>query len=219
MGLLIIEMRNAYCQNSYIICCGIKDCDFMKKIFKKKNAIVTIGIMGISGLFVGGFSIQAPDNHIANVSQIREMDSSNNDTVVDTVSYKAPVKKPAPKKKAPVKKVVSKGDRIANAAKGQIGRRQDCARAVSNALQAAHINFYNWPKYYKTLGHTVAAKDARPGDLIYYANNGMGGSHIAVYIGNGQAIHGGWNGYTTARFSARLPYASAPQYIRVDKGW
>ena len=38
------------------------------------------------------------------------------------------------------------------------------------------------------------AWEAGAGDLIYYANGGMGLAHIAVYIGNGVAVHGGWNG-------------------------
>lgn len=110
-----------------------------------------------------------------------------------------------------------KGQAIAAAAKAQIGRGQDCTALVSNSLRAVGINFHGWPKDYLSLGHTVSASEAQPGDIIYYASNGFGQSHVAIYIGNGQAIHGGWNGGTTAQFSANLPTASSPVFIRVDR--
>ncbi|WP_238148282.1 NlpC/P60 family protein [Rothia halotolerans] len=109
------------------------------------------------------------------------------------------------------------GAAVVSAAKSQIGVQQDCTALVSNALRSAGINFHGWPADYQQLGHTVSAGEAKPGDLIYYASNGMGQSHIAVYIGNGQAIHGGWEGGTTAQFSADLPAASSPVYISVDR--
>jgi cell wall-associated NlpC family hydrolase len=109
------------------------------------------------------------------------------------------------------------GAAVVAAAKSQIGVQQDCTALVSNALRSVGINFHGWPADYQQLGHTVSAGEAKPGDLIYYASNGMGQSHIAVYIGNGQAIHGGWEGGTTAQFSADLPAASSPVYISVDR--
>jgi cell wall-associated NlpC family hydrolase len=64
-----------------------------------------------------------------------------------------------------------------------------------------------------SLGTQVPATNAVPGDLIYYQNGGMGLAHIAVYIGNGQAVHGGWNGNQTVIFSANV--GSGPVFIRV----
>lgn len=113
-------------------------------------------------------------------------------------------------------KSTSRGSAIANAAKAQIGVNQDCTMLATNSLKAVGINFHGWPKEYLQLGQVISANEAKPGDLIYYASNGMGQSHIAVYIGNGQAIHGGWNGYTTAQFSANLPAASTPIYISMS---
>ncbi|OAX67829.1 hypothetical protein A5N15_00195 [Rothia kristinae] len=103
------------------------------------------------------------------------------------------------------------------AARAQLGRHQDCTALVTNSLRAAGINFHGWPKDYLSLGHTVSASEAKPGDIIYYASNGFGGSHVAIYLGNGRAIHGGWEGGTTAEFSAYLPAASAPVFIHVDR--
>lgn len=121
--------------------------------------------------------------------------------------------KPAPA--APVAPAPSsgKGSVIAQAAYAQIGVSQDCTALATNALAAAGINFHGWPAGYLSLGPTVSAAEAKPGDLIYYQNGGMGMAHIAVYVGNGQAIHGGWNGGTTVLFSSNV--GSGPVFIRV----
>jgi cell wall-associated NlpC family hydrolase len=102
---------------------------------------------------------------------------------------------------------------IAAAAQAQVGVMQDCTRLVSNALAAAGINFHGWPAGYLSLGRTVSAAEAVPGDLLYYQDGGMGVAHIAVYIGNGQAVHGGWNGNQTVTGSAYV--GSGPVFIRV----
>nr|WP_247829114.1 NlpC/P60 family protein [Arthrobacter antioxidans] len=102
---------------------------------------------------------------------------------------------------------------IAAAAKGQLGVTQDCTRLASNSLAAAGINFHGWPAGYLSLGRTVSAGEAIPGDLVYYADGGMGMAHIAVYIGGGQAIHGGFNGNSTVVAPAEL--GSGGVYIRV----
>lgn len=102
---------------------------------------------------------------------------------------------------------------IASAALAQVGRMQDCTMLVTNALAVAGINFHDWPAGYYGLGHAVSASEAIPGDLIYYSNGGAGLAHIAVYIGNGQAVHGGWNGNQTVVSSTNV--GSGPAFIRV----
>ncbi|MGW9412927.1 NlpC/P60 family protein [Arthrobacter cupressi] len=115
---------------------------------------------------------------------------------------------------APATKVASgKGAAIAAAAYAQLGVAQDCTALASNSLAAVGINFHGWPADYLSLGRTVSAAEAQPGDLIYYQNGGMGMAHIAVYVGNGMAVHGGWNGGTTALYSANV--GSGPVFIRV----
>jgi cell wall-associated NlpC family hydrolase len=84
---------------------------------------------------------------------------------------------------------------------------------VTNSLAAVGIHFHGWPADYLSLGRVVPASEAQPGDLAYYVNGGMGLAHIAVYVGNGQAVHGGWNGNTTALFSVNV--GSGPVFIRV----
>ena len=107
----------------------------------------------------------------------------------------------------------NKGAAIYQAALSQLGVFQDCTMLVTNALKAVGINFHDWPAGYMSLGTVVPASQAQPGDLIYYANGGMGLAHIAVYAGNGQAIHGGWLGNQTALNTANV--GSGAVYIRV----
>ena len=107
----------------------------------------------------------------------------------------------------------NKGAAIYQAALAQLGTFQDCTLLVTNALKAVGINFHDWPAGYMSLGTVVPASQAQHGDLVYYANGGMGAAHIGVYAGNGQAIHGGWNGNQTVLNTANL--GSGPVYIRV----
>ncbi len=119
----------------------------------------------------------------------------------------APAPAPAPAAASGV------GATIAAAAYAQLGVVQDCTALVSNSLAAAGISYHGWPAGYLSLGRTVSAAEAQPGDLAYYADGGMGVAHIAVYVGNGQAIHGGWTGNQTVLFSANV--GSGPVFIAI----
>jgi len=141
-------------------------------------------------------------------------------TAAPAAAPEAPVEAPAP---APVVTTTTPeaapapvaqsgiGATIASAALAQVGVSQDCTALASNALAAAGINYHGWPAGYLSLGRTISAAEAQPGDLLYYADGGAGLAHIAVYIGNGQAVHGGWNGFTTTVFSAYV--GSGPVFI------
>ena len=86
---------------------------------------------------------------------------------------------------------VEKGfyQRIADAALAQIGVYQDCTMLVTNSLAAVGINFHGAPTAYLSLG--TLTNDPVPGDICVYQG------HVALYIGNGQAVHGGWLGHQT----------------------
>lgn len=105
------------------------------------------------------------------------------------------------------------GSAIANAALAQLGRYQDCTMLVTRSLAAVGISHHSGPAGYIGLGTIVSAADARPGDLIYYADGGYGMAHIAVYIGGGQAVHGGWHGNQTVIQSAYV--AGGATFIRI----
>lgn len=139
--------------------------------------------------------------------------------VVEAPAAPAPAAKPAAAVKvaatAPSAPVAasSKGQAILSAAYAQLGVNQDCTMLVTNSLAAVGINFHDWPAGYLSLGRTVSAAEAQPGDLIYYSDGGAGVAHIAVYAGNGQAVHGGYNGNQTVVFSANV--GSGPVFIRI----
>ena len=107
----------------------------------------------------------------------------------------------------------SKQQAIYQAALAQIGRIQDCTMLATNALKSVGINFHDWPVGYFSLGKQIPASEAVPGDLVYYANGGTGWAHIAVYAGNGQAVHGGWLGNQTVLNTVNV--GTGPVYIRV----
>ena len=136
------------------------------------------------------------------------------ETTVATAAPSVAAKPAAPAAAATTQAASSnKGAAIYQAALAQLGKYQDCTMLVTNALKAVGINFHDWPAGYMSLGTVVPASQAQPGDLIYYANGGLGMAHIAVYAGNGQAVHGGWLGNQTVLNSANV--AGGAVYIRV----
>lgn len=107
----------------------------------------------------------------------------------------------------------TKRDAVVAAARAAaaVNAQTDCTMLATNSLRAAGINFHGWPMDYMRLG--TVTSNPQPGDLVLYQSNGFGQQHIAVYIGNGQAVHGGWNGIGTTIFSVNLPTASAPIFV------
>lgn len=148
--------------------------------------------------------------------------AQSNEVVAAPAAQAAPAQAPAPAATittteapaAPAPKPAAKsgiGATIAAAALAQLGVAQDCTMLVTHAIAAAGINFHGWPAGYLALGRTVSQGEAQPGDLIYYADGGVGMAHIAVYIGNGQAVHGGFQGSTVV-YSVNVG-GSAPVFI------
>ena len=121
------------------------------------------------------------------------------------------------------------GERIAAAAQNYVGTYQGwCTELVQKALADAGVSdaYQLWPDQYAAqYGYYVSASEAQAGDLIYYNNGGRGADHIAVYVGNGQAVHGNYgngsssgNGIvyqTNATGGDSGCSASAANYIRV----
>ena len=157
---------------------------------------------------------QAPNPHVK-VQEAAPVEEAAAPVEAAPAVQTASVKTAVTTEAAPAKPAASSGmgASIAAAAYAQLGVAQDCTRLATNSLAAVGINYHGWPAGYLSLGRTVSAAEAKPGDLAYYENGGMGLAHIAVYVGNGQAVHGGWNGGTTALFSVNV--GSGPVFIRV----
>ncbi|MSR97469.1 LysM peptidoglycan-binding domain-containing protein [Arthrobacter sp. BL-252-APC-1A] len=98
-----------------------------------------------------------------------------------------------------------------SSAYAQLGAMQDCTILVEQALRAAGHSVGDLaPAQLAAYGTPVS--NPQPGDMIYYANGGAGVPHIAIYIGDGQAIHSGMNGNQTVIATANL--GSGPVYYR-----
>lgn len=105
------------------------------------------------------------------------------------------------------------GSVIANAALAQVGVSQDCVQLVRKAIGAAGLPYSGMGSLFN-LGPTIPMSQASPGDVIYYADGGVGRAHIAIYIGGGQAVHGGWSGYNTVVAGVNIG-GTAPVFIDI----
>ena len=134
----------------------------------------------------------------------------------------APEQTPAPAPEetvtpAPEQTASSLGDRISSSAQELVGVTDGlwCTQVVQQALAKAGVSdaYQLWPDQYQGVyGYYTDSPQA--GDLIYYNNGGRGVDHIAVYIGNGQAVHGNYNGKTVIAGAYQNGMGN-PQYIRV----
>lgn len=107
----------------------------------------------------------------------------------------------------------SKGQLIVAAALAQLGATQDCTALVERALRAAGVAGVGDESPASLLKFGFPVSDPQPGDMAYYSNGGSGFAHIAIYIGNGQAVHGGWLGNQTVINSVNV--GSGPVFYRV----
>lgn len=85
---------------------------------------------------------------------------------------------------------------IVNGAYAQLGIAQDCTDLVQNALSAIGIvtsRLHGGPDLgtgvgtWAQFGYQVTDGSYAPGDILIWP-----GYHVAIYVGNGMAIHGGW---------------------------
>ena len=164
---------------------------------------------------------QAPEQNTTPAPAAPEQTPEQNPTPAPEAPA-APEQTPAPAPEetvtpAPEQTASSLGDRISSSAQGLVGVTDGlwCTQVVQQALANAGVSdaYQLWPDQYQGVyGYYTDSPQA--GDLIYYNNGGRGVDHIAVYIGNGQAVHGNYNGKTVIA-SAYQNGMGNPQYIRV----
>lgn len=86
-------------------------------------------------------------------------------------------------------------DRIAQEALKLVGvtNGMQCTEVVQMALSGAGVQDAQclWPNQYEST-YGFATDNPQAGNLIYYNQGGNGYDHIAIYIGNGQAVHGNY---------------------------
>ncbi len=109
------------------------------------------------------------------------------------------------------------------AALAQVGVSQDCTDLVQNALAAIGLTerrdqggydhgVNDFFRYGASVDYVHGSTALAPGDLLMWP----GAPHVAVYIGGGQAVHGGWTGGTTV-VAGLSTYAGLPtQVVRMS---
>lgn len=106
---------------------------------------------------------------------------------------------------APVK---TTGQKIADHALSQVGQWQDCTAVIERALRSVGVPAGDLGtqayELTKLGGKIVTGSSLQVGDVVMWP-----GQHMAVYIGNGNAVHGGWLGYDT-KISSATHYGMAP---------
>ena len=164
---------------------------------------------------------QAPEQNTTPAPAAPEQTPEQNPTPAPETPA-APEQTPAPAPEetvtpAPEQTASSLGDRISSSAQELVGVTDGlwCTQVVQQALANAGVSdaYQLWPDQYQGVyGYYTDSPQA--GDLIYYNNGGRGVDHIAVYIGNGQAVHGNYNGKTVIAGAYQSGMGN-PQYIRV----
>lgn len=83
----------------------------------------------------------------------------------------------------------------------------DCSGFVMSIFKKYGVSLPHHSGSQANCGTAVSLSDAKPGDLVFYANNGVI-NHVAIYIGNGQVIHASnpRTGIRISNVSYRTPY-------------
>ncbi|WP_336659012.1 NlpC/P60 family protein [Leucobacter sp. USHLN153] len=107
---------------------------------------------------------------------------------------------------------------LVNAAIAQVGVNQDCTDLVQNSLAAIGLTtrrdqggYDHGVQDFARYGTPVTDGNYAPGDILMWP----GAPHVAIYIGNGQAVHGGWGGNQTVVSTYASPNAS-PTVVRLS---
>ncbi|MFC5339080.1 NlpC/P60 family protein [Leucobacter denitrificans] len=86
---------------------------------------------------------------------------------------------------------------IVNAALAQLGVAQDCTALVEKSLRAVGHSVGDlapaqFTAYGPSVGYSHGSTVLAPGDILIWGN-----AHVAIYVGGGKVVHGGWDGFTT----------------------
>lgn len=96
-----------------------------------------------------------------------------------------------------------------------------CTEVVQLAMANAGVSDAQslWPNEYADMYGSVT-DTPQAGNLIYYNQGGNGLDHVAIYVGDGQAVHGNYitNGEShTVIANAELPNCTDYSYIQVER--
>lgn len=97
---------------------------------------------------------------------------------------------------------------LVESALAHMGAGMDCTALVERALQGIGVNVGDvGPMGFSGAGYVFSDPGSvQPGDIL------MRGGHVSIYIGNGMAVHGGYNGRVAVAEANPLEYVS---FVRV----
>lgn len=108
-----------------------------------------------------------------------------------------------------------------------VGQKYKCTEVAQAAVEQAGLTGWKCytegnmtyhilePEGFLDLGTKVNKSEICPGDILYYADGGRGVFHVAVYVGNSQAVHGNWTTDGTTAL-ARAFYREPTYIIHID---
>ena len=170
---------------------------------------------------------QVPSQPEPDYSNITEIPAQ--DIAADQMQNNQPAEQqPAPEQPAPQQPTDNTdysdlNARIAQAALSLVGVTDgwQCTEVAAQALADAGVaNAQNmWPQDFAA-AYGYYTDNPQPGNLIYYNQGGNGVDHIAIYVGNGMAVHGNMfiDGVSYTRVApADLPTLNPGAYIQVTQ--
>jgi len=85
----------------------------------------------------------------------------------------------------------------------------DCSGLMVYAFAGAGISLPHYSGYQYTSGEQVPLSQMQPGDMVFYGPGG--GTHVALYIGNGRMLEAPQSGdvvkISPVRYGGIMPYA------------
>lgn len=82
----------------------------------------------------------------------------------------------------------------------------DCSGLVQYVYRQIGVSLPRNSREQHAAGRTVRLRDAIPGDLLFYSFNGRGIDHVAIYLGDRQAVHAPASGRSVIVASVDLEY-------------
>ena len=82
----------------------------------------------------------------------------------------------------------------------------DCSGLVLYSYRQAGITLPHSTDQQRHLGKSVRRSDLRPGDLVFFDQQGKKHGHVAIYVGNGEIVHAPSSGKRVRRDRIDSPY-------------
>jgi len=154
--------------------------------------------------------------HQSNQAEVQEVKTDSRDKVqtIEIVSVVQPLAQRSevtvveasvavePVRTQPISTSLPGNQGLLGAALAQIGWAEDCTALVENALRAiGHQVPDVGPMQFMQYGVQVDASQIQPGDIMIRSG------HVAIYAGNGTAVHGGFGGRVVLTSTDSDPYS------------